>query len=180
VTEAGGPRAVGCCVIISTGFAEGRRRGRRASGPALVGDRAAAAAMRLNRPELHGAGSCRTIAWRSARPFVLDTDRLRDGPISAGEPERRGPGWWSILDRAAADGIGLPPLRVPRQPGGPRDQRDFIEHLVAEPETGAICVYVEGPCSMARRFSPCGWAPPRATRPNPFLIVKTGQDGTPA
>ena len=55
----------------------------------------------------------------------------------------------SIFDRAATDGIGF---RYGVSLGNQVDLEicDFLEYLVAEPETEAICVYVEGLLDGAR------------------------------
>ena len=100
---------------------------------------------------------------------VLDTDRLRDGPISL--VSQSGALMVSIFDRAAADGIGF---RHCVSCGNQVDLEisDFVEHLIAEPETEAICVYVEGLLDGAR-FRRALAAARRASKP--VLIVKTGR-----
>ena len=100
---------------------------------------------------------------------VLDTDRLRDGAI--GLVSQSGALMVSIFDRAAADGIGF---RHCVSLGNQVDLEisDFVEHMVAEPETEAICVYVEGLLDGAR-FRRALAAARRAGKP--VLIVKTGR-----
>jgi acetyl-CoA synthetase (ADP-forming) len=157
---------VGCCVIISTGFAEAgaegaarqaalveiaRRTGTRLIGPNCMG---------LIVPH-HRLALCSSV--------VLDTDRLRDGPIAL--VSQSGALMVSIFDRAAADGIGF---RHCVSLGNQVDLEisDFLEYLVAEPETEAIGVYVEGLLDGAR-FRRALAAARRAGKP--VLVVKTGR-----
>jgi acyl-CoA synthetase (NDP forming) len=157
---------VGCCVIISTGFAEAGPEG--AARQAELVEVAQRTGMRLIGPNCmglivphHRLALCSSV--------VLDTDRLRDGPISL--VSQSGALMVSIFDRAAADGIGF---RHCVSCGNQVDLEisDFLEHLVAEPETEAICVYVEGLLDGARFRRALG-AARRAGKP--VLIVKTGR-----
>jgi acetyl-CoA synthetase (ADP-forming) len=165
VTEAA-EAGVGCCVIISTGFAEAgpegmarqaalvevaRRTGTRLIGPNCMG---------LIVPHHHLA-LCSSV--------VLDTDRLRDGPI--GLVSQSGALMVSIFDRAGDDGIGF---RHCVSLGNQVDLEicDVLEYLVADPGTEAICVYVEGLLDGAR-FRRAAAAARRAGKP--LLIVKTGR-----
>ena len=157
---------VGCCVIISTGFAEAGAEG--AARQAALVEIARRSGMRLIGPNCmglivphHRLALCSSV--------VLDTDRLRDGPISL--VSQSGALMVSIFDRAAADGIGF---RHCVSLGNQVDLEisDFIEHLVAEPETEAICVHVEGLLDGARFRRALG-AARRAGKP--VLIVKTGR-----
>jgi len=157
---------VGCCVVISTGFAEAGAEG--AARQALLVEIARSSGMRLIGPNCmglivphHRLALCSSV--------VLDTDRLRDGPISL--VSQSGALMVSIFDRAAADGIGF---RHCVSLGNQVDLEisDFVEHLVAEPETEAICVYVEGLLDGAR-FRTALAAARRAGKP--VLIVKTGR-----
>jgi acetyl-CoA synthetase (ADP-forming) len=157
---------VGCCVIISTGFAEAGDAGAarqaelvqiaRRSGMRLVGPNC----MGLIVPH-HRLALCSSV--------VLDTDQLRDGPI--GLVSQSGALMVSIFDRAAADGIGF---RHCVSLGNQVDLEitDFVEYLVDEPETEAICVYVEGLLD-GPRFRRALAAARRAGKP--VLIVKTGR-----
>ena len=72
---------------------------------------------------------------------VLDTERLHDGPI--GLVSQSGALMVSIFDRAGADGLGF---RHCVSLGNQADLEisDFVEYMVEEPGTEAICVYVEG------------------------------------
>jgi acetyl-CoA synthetase (ADP-forming) len=157
---------VGCCVIISTGFAEAGDEGAarqaelvriaRASGTRLVGPNC----MGLIVPHHHLA-LCSSV--------VLDTDRLADGPI--GLVSQSGALMVSIFDRAAADGLGF---RFGVSLGNQVDLEicDFLDYMVAEPHTEAICVYVEGLLD-GERFRRGLAAARRAGKP--VLVVKTGR-----
>jgi len=157
---------VGCCVIISTGFAEAGAEG--AARQAALVEIARSTGMRLVGPNCmglivphHHLALCSSV--------VLDTERLRDGAISL--VSQSGALMVSIFDRAAADGIGF---RHCVSLGNQVDLEicDFVEHLVAEPETEAICVYVEGLLDGAR-FRRALAGARRAGKP--VLIVKTGR-----
>src|SRR5262247_1824279 len=165
VTEAAAA-GVGCCVIISTGFAEAGAEGM-ARQAALV-EVSRATGMRLIGPNCmglvvphHRLALCSSV--------VLDTDRLRDGAISL--VSQSGALMVSIFDCAAADGIGF---RHCVSCGNQVDLEisDFVEHLVAEPETEAICVYVEGLLDGGR-FRRAAAAARAAGKP--LLVVKTGR-----
>jgi len=157
---------VGCCVIISTGFAEAGADG--AARQAALVEIARSTGMRLVGPNCmglivphHHLALCSSV--------VLDTDHLRDGAISL--VSQSGALMVSIFDRAAADGIGF---RHCVSLGNQVDLEicDFVEHLVAEPETEAICVYVEGLLD-GMRFRRALAGARRAGKP--VLIVKTGR-----
>ena len=157
---------VGGCVIISTGFAEAGAEGSekqaelveiaRRSGMRLVGPNC----MGLIVPHHHLA-LCSSV--------VLDTDTLRDGPI--GLVSQSGALMVSIFDRAATDGIGF---RHCVSLGNQVDLEtcDFVEYLVEDAGTEAICVYVEGLMDGAR-FRRCARAARLAGKP--LLVVKTGR-----
>jgi acyl-CoA synthetase (NDP forming) len=165
VTEAA-EAGVGCCVIISTGFAEAGEEGRvrqaalvdvaRRTGTRLVGPNC----MGIIVPHHHLA-LCSSV--------VLDTDRLPDGAI--GLVSQSGALMVSIFDRAAEDGIGF---RHCVSLGNQVDLEicDFVEYMVDDPGTEAICVYVEGLLDGAR-FRRCAADARRAGKP--LLIVKTGR-----
>src|SRR6185436_14338524 len=157
---------VGCCVIISTGFAEAGDEGAarqaelvrisRETGTRLVGPNC----MGLIVPHHHLA-LCSSV--------VLDTDRLADGPI--GLVSQSGALMVSIFDRAAADGIGF---RYGVSLGNQVDLEicDFLDYMIGEPQTEAICVYVEGLLDGVR-FRRSLTAARRAGKP--VLVVKTGR-----
>ncbi|HWK66718.1 MAG TPA: acetate--CoA ligase family protein [Rhizobiaceae bacterium] len=130
---------VGCSVIISNGFAEtgdaaGLKRqedlirisqetGMRIVGPNCMG---------LIVPH-HKMALCSSV--------VLDTDTLGDGSI--GLISQSGALMVSMFDRAKTDGIGL---RYGVSVGNQSDLEicDFLEYMVEDPETKAICLYIEG------------------------------------
>src|SRR5204863_5619559 len=157
---------VGCCVIITTGFAEAgpqgiawqaelvdivRRTGMRIVGPNCMG---------IIVPH-HRMALCSSV--------VLDTDMLRDGPI--GLVSQSGALMVSIFDRAGTDGIGF---RHCASLGNQSDLElcDFIDYLVEDPGTEAICVYVEGFLDGAR-FRRAATAARVAGKP--LLVLKTGR-----
>ena len=157
---------VGCCVIISTGFAELDEHGARRQ--ATIVDLAARSGMRILGPNCmgmivphHKMALCSSV--------VLNTETLGDGSI--GLISQSGALMVSMFDRAKADGIGL---RYGVSCGNQSDLEicDFIDHMVQEPATRAICVYVEGFVDAAR-FRQSAMACRRADKP--LLIVKTGR-----
>jgi len=157
---------VGCCVIISTGFAEAGPEGM-ARQAALV-EIACHTGMRLIGPNCmglivphHHLALCSSV--------VLDTDRLRDGPI--GLVSQSGALMVSIFDRAGDDGIGF---RHCVSLGNQVDLEicDVLEYLIGDPGTEAICLYVEGLLDGAR-FRRAASAARQAGKP--LLIVKTGR-----
>jgi len=157
---------VGCCVIITTGFAEAgeqgmawqaelvdivRRTGMRIIGPNCMG---------LIVPH-HRMALCSSV--------VLDTDTLRDGPI--GLVSQSGALMVSIFDRAGTDGVGF---RHCVSLGNQSDLElcDFVDYLVDDPHTEAICVYVEGFLDGARFRRAASAA---RTAGKPLLVLKTGR-----
>jgi acetyl-CoA synthetase (ADP-forming) len=157
---------VGCCVIISTGFAEADDDGR-ARQAALV-DIARRTGTRLVGPNCmgivvphHRLALCSSV--------VLATDRLRDGGI--GLVSQSGALMVSIFDRAGTDGIGF---RHCVSLGNQADLEicDFLEYMVDDPATEAICLYIEGLLDGARFRR--GLAGARRAG-KPLLLVKTGR-----
>ena len=157
---------VGCCVIISTGFAELDQQG--AQRQAAIVDLSARTGMRILGPNCmgmivphHKMALCSSV--------VLNTDTLGDGSI--GLISQSGALMVSMFDRAKADGIGL---RYGISCGNQSDLEicDFIDHMVLELETRAICVYVEGFVDAAR-FRRSATACREAGKP--LLMVKTGR-----
>ncbi|MET0207873.1 MAG: acetate--CoA ligase family protein [Burkholderiaceae bacterium] len=157
---------VGCCVVISTGFAEageegasmqqelvdiGKRTGMRILGPNCMG---------LIVPH-HRMALCSSI--------VLDTDSLPTGSI--GMISQSGALMVSVFDRASTDGIGF---RHCISLGNQADLEicDFLEFMVAEPGTKAICMYVEG-IKDGPRFRAAALACRDAGKP--LFMVKTGR-----
>src|SRR5947208_9786307 len=156
---------VGSCVIISTGFAEAGAEGE--ARQATLVDIARRSGMRLLGPNCmglivphHRLALCSSV--------VLDTDRLRDGPI--GLVSQSGALMVSIFDRAGEDGIGF---RHCVSLGNQSDLElcDFIDYLVDDPGTEAICVYVEGFLDGAR-FRRAAAAARAAGKP--LLVLNNG------
>ncbi|PZW44773.1 acetyl-CoA synthetase (ADP-forming) [Humitalea rosea] len=157
---------VGCCVIISTGFAEASEEGAamqaemvaiaRQSGMRIVGPNC----MGLIVPH-HRMPLCSSV--------VLDTDRLLSGSI--GLISQSGALMVSVFDRASTDGIGF---RHCVSLGNQADLEicDFLEVMVEDPETKAICLYVEG-LKDGARFRAAAAACQAAGKP--LLLVKTGR-----
>ena len=165
VTEAA-DAGVGCCVIISTGFAEAGSRG--AEQQAELVELVARTGMRIVGPNCmglivphHHLALCSSV--------VLNTDTLGDGSI--GLISQSGGLMVSVFDRAKTDGIGL---RYGISLGNQSDLEicDFLEFMIAEPETQAICLYVEGFLDGAR-FRNAARACREARKP--LLVVKTGR-----
>lgn len=157
---------VGCCVIMTTGFAEagedgatrqaeltaiGRRSGMRILGPNCLG---------LINPLAHLA-LCSSV--------VLDVDALLVGEI--GLVSQSGALMVSMLDRAYGEGIGFSTC-VSLGNQADLEICDFLEYLIAEPRTRAICLYVEGfvdPARFLRAAATCREAG------KPLLMLKTGR-----
>jgi len=160
---------VGCCVIISTGFAEADDDG--AKRQAAIVEISARSGMRILGPNCmglivphHRMALCSSV--------VLNTESLADGSI--GLVSQSGALMVSMLDRARADGIGL---RYGISCGNQSDLEicDFLDHMIGEQETSAICAYVEGfvdPERFRRSAIAC------RELDKPLLVLKTGR--TPA
>jgi len=157
---------VGCCVIISTGFAEASERG--AGQQAELVELAVRSGMRIVGPNClglivphHRMALCSSV--------VLNTDSLGDGSI--GLVSQSGGLMVSVFDRSKTDGIGL---RYGISLGNQSDLEicDFLEFMIEEPQTKAICLYVEGLLDAAR-FRRAAKACRHAEKP--LLLVKTGR-----
>jgi acyl-CoA synthetase (NDP forming) len=160
---------VGCCVIVTTGFAEASAEGARLQEEIV--DRAIRAGMRIIGPNCMGLIN---PAWKMAlcSSVVLDTDRLLSGKI--GLISQSGALMVSLFDRAASDGIGLSAC-VSLGNQADIEICDVLEYMIDDPGTKAICLYVEGfrdPPRFVRAAAAC-----RQAR-KPLVVVKTGR--TPA
>ena len=158
---------VGCCVIISTGFAEASPLG--AERQEQLVDLTARTGMRIVGPNCmgfivphHRMALCSSV--------VLNTDTLGSGG-SIGLISQSGGLMVSAFDRAKTDGIGL---RYGISLGNQSDLEicDFLEFMIEDRETRAICLYIEGLVN-APRFH----AALRACRHagKPLLLIKTGR-----
>jgi acyl-CoA synthetase (NDP forming) len=160
---------VRCCVIITTGFAEAHAEGKRAQQRIL--EIAGSAGMRIVGPNCMGFLN---PAWKLAlcSSVVLDVEQLLVGHI--GMVSQSGALMVSTFDRAQADGIGFSACV---SLGNQADVEicDVLEYLIADPDTHAICVYVEG-FRDAGRFFRAAAACRDAGKP--LVVLKTGK--TPA
>jgi acetyl-CoA synthetase (ADP-forming) len=158
---------VGCCVIITTGFAEAAsdigatqqaelvelsvKTGMRIIGPNCLG---------LIVPH-HRMALCSSV--------VLNTDTLGDGSI--GLVSQSAGLMVSVFDRSKTDGIGM---RYAISVGNQSDLEicDFLEYMVEDAQTKAICVYIEGvldPVRFRRAVRACRSAD------KPLVLIKTGR-----
>jgi acetyl-CoA synthetase (ADP-forming) len=157
---------VGCCVVISTGFAEAGEQGAamqeemvtiaRRSGMRIVGPNCMGFIVPHHRLPL-----CSSV--------VLETGQLATGRI--GLVSQSGALMVSVYDRAATDGIGF---RYCVSLGNQSDLEicDFLEFMASDPGTDAICLYVEG-LKDGPRFRRAATACREAGKP--VLMVKTGR-----
>ncbi|MGH7155147.1 MAG: CoA-binding protein, partial [Acetobacteraceae bacterium] len=157
---------VGCCVIITTGFAEADEAGAELQQRIL--DIALPVGMRIVGPNCMGLinpgaplALCSSVA--------LDTDRLLTGRI--GLVSQSGALMVSLFDRAAGDGIGF---SAAVSLGNQSDLEicDFLEYFIDDTATDALCVYVEGlrdPDRFVRAAAACR----RAGKP--MVVLKTGK-----
>ena len=136
---------VGCCLIISSGFAE-------VGGEGLAAERSLAelsrrTGMRLIGPNCLGLiNVLNGMALTSAR--VLEVDKLYPGPI--GIVSQSGAILLSVFNRAYDVGIGFSQLI---SIGNQADLEvcDFLEHMIGDPATRVICLHIEG-LKDGRRF----------------------------
>ncbi len=158
---------VGCCVIMTTGFAESGTEEGRSLQQAIV-DTARAAGMRIVGPNCMGLISpLANMALTSS--LVLEIDRIQTGSI--GLVSQSGALMVSIFNRAHDAGIGFS-LCVSLGNQSDLEICDFIDYLADDPATKAICVYVEGFKDGARFLHSA--AACRAAG-KPLIIVKTGR-----
>ena len=157
---------VGCCVIITTGFAEADEAGAELQQRIL--DIAQPAGMRIVGPNCMGLiNPGAQLALCSS--IVLDTDRLLTGRI--GLVSQSGALMVSLFDRAAGEGIGFSACI---SLGNQSDLEicDFLEYFIEDPATDALCVYIEGLRDPAR-FVHAAAACRRAGKP--MVVLKTGK-----
>jgi acetyl-CoA synthetase (ADP-forming) len=161
---------VGCCVIMTTGFAEAGEEAGRERQRQLVAI-ARGSGMRIVGPNCMGLISpLAGMALTSS--LVLEIDSIRTGRI--GLVSQSGALMVSIFNRAHDAGIGFS-LCVSLGNQCDLEICDFIDYLVDDAETKVICVYVEGFVDGAR-FLRSAAACQRAGKP--LIMVKTGR--TPA
>ena len=157
---------VGCCVIISTGFAEADEAG--AALQERLTQVALTSGMRLLGPNCMGLLN---PAWRLAlcSSVVLDIDRMLVGRI--GLVSQSGALMVSLLDRAYADGIGFSSC-VSLGNQADLEICDFLEYFIEDPATDAVCIYAEG-FRDASRFVRAAAACRAAGKP--LVLLKTGR-----
>jgi acyl-CoA synthetase (NDP forming) len=157
---------VGCCVIITAGFAEAG-----AEGAAVQGELARISAetgMRLVGPNCLGLINLRNgMALTSAR--VLDVEKIIPGHI--GLVSQSGALMLSVYNRAHDQGIGFSQLV---SVGNQADLEvcDFFEHMIADPVTKAICLHIEGLQDGRRLLDLLDRA---REAQKPVIVLKTGR-----
>jgi acetyl-CoA synthetase (ADP-forming) len=157
---------VGCCVIITTGFAEADEEGAALQEEILAIARPAG--MRIIGPNCMGLinpGS--RLALCSS--VVLDTAKLVPGRI--GLVSQSGGLMVSLFDRAYGEGIAFSGC-VSLGNQCDLELCDFIEYFIADPGTDVICAHIEGlrdPNRFVRAAAACRAAGKR------LVIVKTGK-----
>ncbi len=157
---------VGCCVVISSGFAEVGEAGKAAQDE--IAAIARASGMRLVGPNCLGLINLRNgLSMTSAR--VLDVERIVPGHI--GLVSQSGALMLSVYNRAHDQGIGFSQIvSVGNQ--ADLDLSDFFEHMIGDPVTRVICLHIEGLrdgrrfLDLLRRANAAG---------KPVVILKTGR-----
>ncbi|MGE0314053.1 MAG: acetate--CoA ligase family protein [Lautropia sp.] len=154
------------CVIMTTGFAEAGEEGARMQDALL--DIVRTTGMRIVGPNCMGLMSPHhQMALTSS--LVLEDAPLRKGAV--GLISQSGALMVSIYNRADDAGIGFSAC-VSLGNQSDLEICDFLEFLVDDPQTSAICIYMEG-LRDARRFLAAADRARRAGKP--VLLVKTGR-----
>jgi acetyl-CoA synthetase (ADP-forming) len=157
---------VGCCVIITTGFAEADEAG--AALQQRVLDIARPVGMRVVGPNCMGLlNPHHALALCSS--VVLDVDQLLTGRL--GLISQSGALMVSLFDRAYAENIGFSSA-VSLGNQSDLEICDFLEYLVDDPGTDAIALYVEG-FRDAARFAEL--AARSFAKGKPLVVLKTGK-----
>ena len=157
---------VGCCVIITAGFAEAGPEGEQAQRE--IAAIAAQSGMRLVGPNCLGLINFRNgMALTSAR--VLDVEKIHRGHI--GLVSQSGALMLSVYNRAHDQAIGFSQIiSVGNQVD--LDISDFFEHMIGDPDTQAICLHIEGLPDGKRYLELLQ----RARREGkPVVVLKTGR-----
>jgi len=157
---------VGCCVIMTTGFAEAGAEG--AERQREIAEIGRGAGMRIMGPNCMGFLNPHWQLTLSSS-VVLNAERLLVGEI--GLVSQSGALMVSIFDRAYGDGIGF---RACVSLGNQCDLEicDFLEYMIEDPGTRVICLYVEGfvnPARFVRAAAACQAAG------KPLIVLKTGR-----
>ncbi|SLN64459.1 acetate--CoA ligase family protein [Oceanibacterium hippocampi] len=157
---------VGACIVMTTGFAEAGEEGERRQDELL--DIVRRTGMRIVGPNCMGLISPHhRMALTSS--LVLETDHLQAGPI--GLISQSGALMVSMYNRADDSGIGFSAC-VSLGNQSDLEICDFLEFLIADEATRAICIYMEGLRDPAR-FLELADEARRAGKP--LLLVKTGR-----
>jgi acyl-CoA synthetase (NDP forming) len=157
---------IGCCVIVSTGFAEAGAEG------AAVQERlvrlSRETGMRIVGPNCMGLiNPHHALALTSS--LVLDIPEMRKGRI--GLISQSGALMVAQFDRAHDAGVGFSAcLSLGNQ--ADLEICDFLEYMIEDPGTDAICMYIEG-LKDAGRFRALAERAQAAGKP--LLAVKTGR-----
>jgi acetyl-CoA synthetase (ADP-forming) len=157
---------VKACVIMTTGFAEAGAEGARMQEELL--DIVRGTGMRIVGPNCMGLMSPHhQMALTSS--LVLENTPLRKGTI--GLISQSGALMVSIYNRADDAGIGFSAC-VSLGNQADLEICDFLEYLIDDPRTSAVCIYMEGLRDPRRFLAAAGRA--RAAG-KPVLLVKTGR-----
>jgi len=157
---------VGCSVIMTTGFAEIGEAGRRVQDELV--DIARGAGMRIVGPNCMGLISPHHALALSSS-LVLEEGELMRGEI--GLISQSGALMVSMYDRAHGAGIGFSAC-VSLGNQSDLEICDFLEHMIEDAKSRAICLYVEG-FKAPRRFLEL--AARCRGRGKPLLMVKAGR-----
>jgi acyl-CoA synthetase (NDP forming) len=157
---------VGCCVIITAGFAEAGAEGTAAQEE--IARISAETGMRLVGPNCLGLINLRNgMALTSAR--VLDVEKIIPGHI--GLLSQSGALMLSVYNRAHDQGIGFSQL-VSLGNQADLDICDFFEHMIADPVTQVICLHIEGLPDGRRLVELLDRA---REAQKPVIVLKTGR-----
>ncbi len=158
---------VGCCVIITAGFAEAGDADS-AAAQEEIARISAETGMRLVGPNCLGLINFRNgMALTSAR--VLDVEKIIPGHI--GLLSQSGALMLSVYNRAHDQGIGFSQL-VSLGNQADLDICDFFEHMIDDPVTKVICLHIEGIQDGRRLLALLNRA--REAR-KPVIVLKTGR-----
>ncbi len=157
---------VGCCVIITAGFAEAGTEG--VDAQEEIARISAETGTRLVGPNCLGLINLRNgMALTSAR--VLDVEKIIPGHI--GLLSQSGALMLSVYNRSHDQGIGFSQLvSVGNQ--ADLDICDFFEHMIDDPITKVICLHIEGLSDGRRLLDLLERA--RAAK-KPVIVLKTGR-----
>lgn len=164
--EACAAAGIGCCVIVSTGFAEADEEGGRVQ--ERIVQLARESGMRIIGPNCMGLiNPNHALALSSS--LVLEIPEMRRGSI--GLISQSGALMVSIFDRAHEAGLGFSTC-VSLGNQADIEICDVFEHLIEDPETKVVCMYVEG-LKNAPRFA--ALAERAQVVQKPVIVVKTGR-----